>query len=124
MLLEQFLMLCGTYINEIWIQFHVNRALQKVSESVTKNRIEFSHSEVESKAKKDLRDARKALPLLFTTVCDSKFILKDFAYEKLKIFSSAKAPLLVRAINNMPGQPLFQTIFKNGDDLRQDILTL
>jgi len=123
-LLEQFLMLCGTYINEIWIQFQVNRGLQKVSENVTKNRLEFAHSEVEAKAKLDLREARKNLPLLFTTVCDSKFILKDFAYEKLKIFSSAKAPLLVRAVNNLPGQPFYQTIFKNGDDLRQDILTL
>lgn len=26
-LLEQFLMLCGSYINEVWIQFHVNRCL-------------------------------------------------------------------------------------------------
>ena len=85
---------------------------------MTKNRLILAHAEVENKAKEDLREARKNLPLLFTTVCDSKFILKDFAYEKLKIFSSAKAPLLIRAVNNLPGQPLYQTIFKNGDDLR------
>jgi hypothetical protein len=71
------------------------------------NRLEKNHTEVEDLAKYDLRKARKGLPVLFTTVCDSKFILKDFAYEKLKIFSSAKAPLLVRAVNNMPGQPLY-----------------
>jgi hypothetical protein len=96
----------------------VNRGLQKVSENVTQNRLSLPHAEVEDRAKKDLREARKNLPLLFTTVCDSKFILKDFAYEKLKIFSSAKAPLLIRAVNNIPGKDLYQTIFKNGDDLR------
>lgn len=62
--------------------------------------------------------------MCFTTVCDSKFILKDFIYEKLKVFTSAKAPLMVQAENNIPGQPSYITIFKNGDDLRQDILTL
>ena len=84
----------------------------------------MDHGDVEKEAKVDLRTARKNLPFLFTTVCDSKYILKDFAYDKFKIFSSAKAPLFVRCINNMAGQPVYQTIFKNGDDLRQDILTL
>lgn len=74
--------------------------------------------QIVQEAKQVLRTERKKLPLLFTTVCDQKFALKDFAYDKLKVFSSAKAPLLVRAINNLPGQGFYQTIFKNGDDLR------
>ena len=64
------------------------------------------------------------MPLLFTTVCDPKYILKDFAYDKFSYFGSAKAPLFLKAHNNIPGFPLYSTIFKNGDDLRQDILTL
>ena len=48
-------MLCGTYIHEIWIQFHVNKGLQSVSEGVTARRggseKKIPHDQVEELAR-------------------------------------------------------------------------
>ena len=76
-------------------------------------------------AKIELHKQRKALlPLLFTTAADPKYVIRDWSYKDLIIFNSAKVPLLVKGINHQPGGENFSVIFKNGDDLRQDILTL
>jgi phosphatidylinositol kinase/protein kinase (PI-3 family) len=55
---------------------------------------------------------------------DPKIVIKDFNYEKLTVFSSKKVPLCIKSFNAQPGGESFTCIFKNGDDLRQDILTL
>ena len=79
---------------------------------------------IKQAAKKDLASQRQTLPLLFTMAIDPKFVLKDFWYQKLIIFNPKKVPLLLHGENHQPGGDAFGTIFKNGDDLRQDILTL
>jgi len=55
---------------------------------------------------------------------DPKIVIKDFDYESLTVFSSKKVPLCIKSLNQQPGGDSFTCIFKNGDDLRQDILTL
>ena len=61
---------------------------------------------------------------MFTLTIDPKIVIKDFKYEKLTVFSSKKVPLFLTGLNHQPGGDPITTIFKNGDDLRQDILTL
>ena len=84
----------------------------------------ISFQEVKDKARLELRIQRKKLPFLFTLTIDPKIVIKDFAYEKLTVFSSKKVPLCISSINHQPGGDNMISIFKNGDDLRQDILTL
>ncbi len=80
---------------------------------------------MKEKARQELRAQRvNGVPFLFTTSIDPKIVIKDFDYESLTVFSSKKVPLCIKSVNQQPGGDAFTCIFKNGDDLRQDILTL
>ena len=104
----------------------MNEAFRNVSKKVFQNRYKdrIPFSEVKERARFELREQRKKLPLLFTMTIDPKIVIKDFKYEKLTVFSSKKVPLRITCMNQQPGGDPIITIFKNGDDLRQDILTL
>lgn len=58
------------------------------------------------------------MPLVFNTPLDPKFIVKEFVYEKVKIFKSKKVPLLLIMENGLKGSLKSKAMFKNGDDLR------
>ena len=62
--------------------------------------------------------------MVFTVPIEPKFIASGFLIKKLKVFSSAKSPLAVIFNNQDTGGDKLKIMFKNGDDLRQDILTL
>ena len=64
------------------------------------------------------------MPSLFTVPIEPKFVACEFVFEKMKVFTSAKSPLMVVCKNKDPGGDQLKVMFKNGDDLRQDILTL
>jgi phosphatidylinositol kinase/protein kinase (PI-3 family) len=71
-----------------------------------------------------LRLKQTSLPFLFNLTIDPKSIVKDFVYEEIRVFNSKKVPLMLTCLNAQPGGGATQCLFKNGDDLRQDILTL
>lgn len=126
-ILEQFLMLCGRFLETFIIQTKVNECLRKASETVVAYRYGkgCKVDECKGPAKIILHEQRnQLLPLLYTTAADPKYVIRDWCYKSLIIFNSAKVPLLVKGINHLPGCDSFSVIFKNGDDLRQDILTL
>mmetsp|Transcript_31213 Transcript_31213/g.47795 ORF Transcript_31213/g.47795 Transcript_31213/m.47795 type:complete len:151 (-) Transcript_31213:901-1353(-) len=80
---------------------------------------------IKEKAKQDLIAQKQTeFPFLFNFTIDPKFIIKDFVYEKITVFNSKKVPLLVTCLNAQQGGCRMSALFKNGDDLRQDILTL
>ena len=71
-----------------------------------------------------LQQKQNEFPFLFNLAINPKAIIKDFEYDKIKVFNSKKVPLRLDMINAQPGGVFQQVMFKNGDDLRQDILTL
>lgn len=71
-----------------------------------------------------LSKARKHIPLLWTFAIEPKVVINGFDYDKFTIFTSKKVPLKITALNHQPGGEPLVTMFKNGDDLRQDILTM
>ena len=68
--------------------------------------------------------ARKHLPLLFTFSGEPKVVISEFDLEEFTVFHSKKIPLKISGKNHQPGGDSLITMFKNGDDLRQDILTM
>jgi len=100
-LLEQFLMLCGKFKEDIWIQSKVNLSLKAVSEGVMHNRYvkKISFDNVKIEARHELRRQRKKLPTLFTATIDPKIVIRDFRYERATVFSSKKVPLKVHGVN-------------------------
>jgi phosphatidylinositol-4,5-bisphosphate 3-kinase catalytic subunit alpha/beta/delta len=64
------------------------------------------------------------MPTLFNTPLDTKLVVREFAYEKMFVANSKKVPMFPFLHSADKGGGLHTVIFKNGDDLRQDILTL
>lgn len=64
------------------------------------------------------------MPIVFNLASDPKNIIKDFKYPKLTVFKSKKVPMLLTLLNSQKGGIDTRVMFKNGDDMRQDILTL
>ena len=102
------------------------RAKSKKKEKKKKKKKEKNKmAAIKEKAKQDLIALKQdEFPFLFNLTIDPKSIIKDFVYEKITVFNSKKVPLLITALNAQPGGGRTQALFKNGDDLRQDILTL
>ena len=124
-------MLCGDFRKELAKQQTVIKVLQYVSETAQK------HKEQGGNQGGMIKTAREAMGKViqtfespswgmqtFTTNIEPKFVAKSFVQTNLHVFGSAKAPLLVTCINHENEESELKFLFKNGDDLRQDILTL
>ena len=80
-----------------------------------------------------LKSRRKLLPPVFSFALDSRLEVTDFRMQKCKILDSKKLPLWLVADSAYGGEnennfthaaPPIIIIFKTGDDMRQDLLTL
>ena len=71
-----------------------------------------------------LQEGTKLLPEQFRLTIDNEILCTGFNSKNFNIFSSKKMPLLLELKNADLNALPIQTIFKNGDDLRQDMLTL
>lgn len=119
-ILEQYIMLCGSY-----------REILYKEVMATSKFIEFGNAVVDSKStdktgflKKYLSENRDALPDHFSLPIDSSISVKGIIIEKSRVMGSKKAPIWLFLKNSDLGGANEQLIFKCGDDLRQDILTL
>jgi phosphatidylinositol kinase/protein kinase (PI-3 family) len=64
------------------------------------------------------------MPGVFTLPHDSRLKSLGVSPTECKVFSSKKAPILISTINQQLGAPNYLTVFKLGDDLKQDIFTI
>ena len=60
----------------------------------------------------------------FTTALDNRMEMSRFKIEECKTMSSKKVPLWITCANSEDGAEDIQIMFKVGDDLRQDKMTL
>lgn len=120
LLLEQFLMLCGGYRGELMAEVRMIAWLKALGESVKK-------PEGQDAKKKYLceRLASEGGEFAFPwTLCfDSRLQCEGIKSEG-SVMSSAKKPILLTFTNAEPSQPDLRIIFKVGDDMRQDVLTI
>ena len=118
LLLESYLRGCGHQLNEFMRQNEVNSSLIRVAEKV-----KLAPS---SQRKKVLLDnlAVLNLPESFQLSLDQRMRVSTLRVERCKYMDSKKLPLWLVWENVEPlGKPI-SVIFKVGDDLRQDALTL
>ena len=117
-------MLSGDYLNQLNTEIQVNYLLASVSSHVFELKAKNKSADIKSECIKKLEKGRKNLPDKFRLSINNEIMGKGFNTKKFKIFSSKKMPLLIELNNSDAGAFSVRTIFKNGDDLRQDILTL
>jgi phosphatidylinositol-4,5-bisphosphate 3-kinase len=130
LILEEFIMLCGSFRETLLKDISVNNflfAIQKdISEEISGLKDEDKKNEVCQRKFKEHKDGQSLYPLpeKFTFPHDSRLEAADFKYKSCKIMNSKKEPLWIEGINSVPGAEDLKIMFKSGDDLRQDILTL
>ncbi|KAH3743438.1 phosphatidylinositol-4,5-diphosphate 3-kinase [Pelomyxa schiedti] len=117
-LLEAFVRGCGTYREELLKQHNLLNELE-----TTARLLKVTPKEVRLKV---LREnlAKIVFPGPIQLPIDPRFAVQGLVLEKCKFMDSKKVPLWLVFVNAEQGAPPIYILFKEGDDLRQDILTL
>lgn len=126
LVIEQFCMMWGRYLNHLNTEIRVNTLLADVSGQVRtlKNDDKMTTKYIKPFAIEMLKEGEKLLPEKFRLTINNEIQWTGFNRDYFNIFSSKKMPLLLELTNGDLNAPPIRTIFKNGDDLRQDMLTL
>ncbi|GAB6018709.1 Phosphatidylinositol 4,5-bisphosphate 3-kinase catalytic subunit alpha isoform [Chamberlinius hualienensis] len=128
LLLEAYCRGIGSHLKVLIRQVEALEKLTKLTDSLKerkddtqKDRLKFLYEQVKQA---DYLEALQNFP----SPLNSSYILGAVAVEECKILDSAKRPLWLVWLNPDPMSEVFHprnsVIFKNGDDLRQDMLTL
>ena len=102
-------------------QLYMNNRLKEIAQNLKNQptkakRLEFVQQQVAT--------LNESITQPFCTCLDPKIVLRGLVPEKCKVMESKKQPLWLCFENAEPGNSKYLTIFKDGDDLRQDQLTL
>mmetsp|Transcript_81 Transcript_81/g.70 ORF Transcript_81/g.70 Transcript_81/m.70 type:complete len:224 (-) Transcript_81:685-1356(-) len=121
LILEQFLMLCGSYRVDLFKEVNMIELFSYMSIAIKDKE---THAERISYLRKLLSENQIRIDDRFTEPVDSAMEAKGIKIDKSKVMSSKKMPLWLTLINSEMNSGDIPIIFKNGDDLRQDVLTL
>ena len=118
-LLELYLRNCGSHRTSLGHQMFIINRLEEVAQ-IIKNCPENTDRA------KVLREelSKIVFPKSFQLPLDPYKTCKGLQIDKCRVMSSKKLPLWLTFVREDPWEPPFVVLFKSGDDLRQDQLTL
>ena len=120
-------MLCGTWRNKLADEISLNEFFIKLAKEVNqqdKNK-RNEHFREKLLQLKDIGHGQKShLPEVFIYPHDIRLKSSAFDISSCKVFSSKKSPLYIQSFGVDQASLPCMVMFKLGDDLRQDILTL
>lgn len=120
LLLEAYLRGCGLQLNELKKQNEVNQKLVRVAEKI---KLAPNNAQRKTQLRELLQELK--LPSSFQLPLDERINVSNLIVEKCKFMDSKKLPLWLVWKNADPKcETPISVIFKVGDDLRQDALTL
>jgi phosphatidylinositol-4,5-bisphosphate 3-kinase catalytic subunit alpha/beta/delta len=112
---------CGPHGDSLRKQSFVNDKIKVIADKIKT----ISSKEGRTKAsKQELEQLHDDLPAKFCLCLTPRIECKGIKFKKCKVMDSKKLPLWVVFENADPFGKDFYTIFKSGDDLRQDQITL
>lgn len=118
--LKTYLKHCGLHRASLSEECKVNDMIQEIAEKIKTVRKDKRNAV----AREELAKLNLRLPPRFTVCLSPRMECKAIIPEKCKVMSSKKLPLWLCLENSDPfGEP-FLLLFKAGDDLRQDLMTL
>lgn len=127
LVLEEYLLRAGQHRHELSKQYVVCKRFEEVSHRVTQARRTEKKEVVDEMYHSMLRNINEQLLSAigkFQLPLDPKIELTTLIVEKCRYMSSKMVPLWLVFRNADPNAEPYKVIFKTGDDLRQDILTL
>lgn len=121
LLLEQFIMLCGSYREELLKEMNM---VELYSDFSNRMGVKETYEERGNYLKVLIAENIDKAQSLCTLPVDSSMEVSGPKTEKCKVMDSKKMPLWLTMVNSESAAGFIPIIFKTGDDLRQDILTL
>lgn len=119
--LEQFVILCGEYRNELFKELTMVKNLTNMGNILAeKPKYEQRREYLPSVIKQFVNHFNQPVTLPINSTME----VKNFDSNKCRIMKSKKMPLFMSMRNSEIPNEFIQIIFKDGDDLRQDIVTL
>lgn len=113
-------MVSGAFREHVIREVQVNEQINEVALKVKSKSEMTQRHEVLRKSISQLSESHKGN---FWIPLDPRMEVSDFEVEKCKVLNSKKLPLFLQMSCQQLDKSV-QVIFKNGDDLRQDLLTL
>ena len=122
-ILMNFLYGIGSYCDELLTGYNFTKQLVALHKQFTSHGERLPAIEATKKLRAEL--TKISIPKEFHLPIDPKLMVQSFIVEKCKVMNSKKQPFFLAFENANPfsNEPVF-TLFKVGDDLRQDQLTL
>ncbi|EGR27704.1 phosphatidylinositol- -diphosphate 3-kinase, putative [Ichthyophthirius multifiliis] len=127
LVLEQLLMVCGEYRNELLKEVQVNDEVKQVAKKIKAKKCQNANERIENTQQllQELKFLRTEDQGIRFYICyRQQIIIKKFRTQKMQSHELEKLPLWLVMQNMEQGQEEFMIMFKDGDDLRQDLLTL
>jgi len=123
LILEQLLMLCGGYRKELFMEVRSNDGMMEIAEKI---KLITDKEKRKEDLQKKLRSFKKDYGVSenFGLAVDSRMECANCNEGNCKVLNSKKLPLLLNLSNSQGSAPPIIIIYKTGDDLRQDILTI
>mmetsp|Transcript_962 Transcript_962/g.3317 ORF Transcript_962/g.3317 Transcript_962/m.3317 type:complete len:1116 (-) Transcript_962:3492-6839(-) len=119
-ILDEYLRNCGTYhLEQLLLQHRVLQDLNSIAVKVKKYKFEKTQF-----LREQLREVVPSWPSKFRLPLDPRMEVSGVVVEKCKVMDSKKLPLWIVFGNSDPTASGVYVIYKAGDDLRQDLLTL
>ena len=120
LLIDEFLRGCGLYRKQLTQQHNICKKLVTCAERIKPLKMD----ERLAVLRRDLEALNKELPQEFELPLDPKLKLSRLKVQKCRFMDSKKLPLWLVFENADPLGDDYYVMFKSGDDLRQDVLTL
>jgi len=123
LLLSVYLIHAGKYRDTLRKEVMLNNSLQDIAKDL---KLEPSKAKRLEYCRETLAEFNTILVASgpFSLCLSPKVLLRSIRFEKCKVMESKKMPMWLVFENVDPSVPDFNIIFKDGDDLRQDQLTL
>lgn len=120
LILEQFLLLCGNFRDQLLSEVRFVEYMENIANKLGVRK-DFEDRE---KVLKNLLSDSSAFPGNCTLPVDFALEIEGVRYQNCKVMNSKKMPLWIEMESCGEPEVGIPVIFKVGDDLRQDILTL
>jgi hypothetical protein len=120
-ILELYLRNCGSHRQSLKKQYRVNELLKNVTAQACRIKEKSLRSQF---ARNQLNRVVSHFPVSFELCLSSRLACRRIVVEECKVMDSKMAPLWVSFENLDPDGEKILVIFKAGDDLRQDLMTL
>ena len=128
LILEQLLMLCGQFREELFSDAKVNDSMVQIAEDIKKsdkgNNVDMEDRKVELQSILKNYKQKFQLNSTFCLAIDPRWEVEDYILEKCNVMNSKKLPLWLVCQNSQKDAPPLKLLFKCGDDLRQDQLAM